>query len=519
MKVPDLFLYIKSLSKADKRFFRIFSDAVGGKNGKSYLELFQVMEPMENYDEGEIKAALEGRTFVGHLSTTRNRLFEGLLRSQRVLKAGRSVESEIRSLMEDLELLWERGLQRSVEKKLDKAWRLAEQFEKWEMLLELCHWKWRLLLKVSTSQQGQEVEALISLEEKLKGLQRKQSEMHQLFQRARLLARQAPRARTTEAVARYDALLGASGMKSAPEPELFLCNVYHLMVQGICALGTGRFTEASGHFRNLIPLWENSPFQIRAYSNLYLQWNNDYLTALLFEGKEWDEFFGAITKLQAISGLPRGTQANLQWIGYNQSLIFSMNFKPQGETVALIEEIQPWLYKNRQVLSSRHQLGFFYNFAVFFFCLGEWSRANFWVNQILNENQGTERQDIRDFARVIQVVLQHELKNFDLNEYLVRSAYRYMSRNKKYHVFEKAILGYIRSASHAPSEAKRKAALADLLAALEAMENEYGPKALLGLQEIMIWTHAKIEGLSMQAMLDRLIGNNRDETLEQNEEE
>jgi len=146
---------------------------------------------------------------------------------------------------------------------------------------------------------------------------------------------------------------------------------------------------------------------------------------------------------------------------------------------------------------------------MFHFVRGEWSEANRWVMTILGFPEGSERQDIRDFARIFQVFLQFELGNLDLNEYLVRSTYRYMSRNRRYNDFERAILKFIRSTLQTVGKQERHQILRDFLADVEGLQSRYGRKSILGLDEVVFWAQAREEGISVAEFYQRSVRNNQ----------
>lgn len=507
----ELFDLVKSLGKADKRFFKVFSDAVGGKGGKSYLDLFEVMEEMDHFDENALAGKLEGKSFAQHLSTTKNRLFEQLLRSQRVLKSGRSVDSKIRSLLEDIEVLFNGGLFKACEKRLRKGLKLALAFEKEGMAIELQNWQWRL--RQTSGQLGQEEALEEQMEQQKAWMQRisLQNELRYLYERIRIIARLKPRVRTPSDRSVFDEILAHPLLQSPPDSGLFLCTNYYLHVQGIFHIAIGEFEQACLWMRRLIEHWEARPEFIPEYSDLYLQANHNHLNALFLRGTEFSEYIQSVQKLRNLPNLPRSSAIGFQWVSYQHELAYSMNLSPKADTVALIDKIAAWIAENDDILSPVRQLGLLFNFAIYFFITGDWSRSNKWVNHILNQREGPERQDIRNFARVFQLFLQYELGNFDLNEYLVRSAYRYMNRNKGYHDFERAIVGMIRTSLQAANEEEQRVCIENFQKDLLEIQAKYKTKAILGLQEVLFWTSVKLDGKTMEEAFLNLLKVNQPE--------
>ena len=61
-KKGELFLLIKSLSRTEKRYFRMFANM--NKGSANYLRLFDAIDKQEVYDEKTIKEEFQGETFV-----------------------------------------------------------------------------------------------------------------------------------------------------------------------------------------------------------------------------------------------------------------------------------------------------------------------------------------------------------------------------------------------------------------------------------------------------------------------
>lgn len=60
---------IKSLTKSEKRFFKLHSALQSGP--KNYLKLFEAIDKQPVYDEEEVKALFKKETFIKHLPRRR----------------------------------------------------------------------------------------------------------------------------------------------------------------------------------------------------------------------------------------------------------------------------------------------------------------------------------------------------------------------------------------------------------------------------------------------------------------
>ena len=80
-KTPDtkLFELIKSLSQTEKRYFKVGVGALGGNNSHQFIELFDCIASMDNYDENELKKALNEGKGAKHLAFRKSHLYDTIL--------------------------------------------------------------------------------------------------------------------------------------------------------------------------------------------------------------------------------------------------------------------------------------------------------------------------------------------------------------------------------------------------------------------------------------------------------
>ena len=78
IKKDKLFSLVKSLSKSEKRHFKLFAARQNG--GRNYLKLFNAVEEQECYSEQLIKSKFAGENFTNQLHVTKNYLYKLILK-------------------------------------------------------------------------------------------------------------------------------------------------------------------------------------------------------------------------------------------------------------------------------------------------------------------------------------------------------------------------------------------------------------------------------------------------------
>ena len=121
----QLFRLIKTLTKAEKRHFRLYANRTMGQQERKFLRLFDVMDRMDNYDEEELIARLSGSE-RSHLPHLKRHLYRQLLISLRLVHIQRNIDIEIREQLDFARVLYSKGLYMESLKILERCRSTAE---------------------------------------------------------------------------------------------------------------------------------------------------------------------------------------------------------------------------------------------------------------------------------------------------------------------------------------------------------------------------------------------------------
>ena len=119
----DLHRLIHSLGGPEKRYFRVQASR-SGESEKKYLDLFDTIARQKVYDEEKIREEYAGEAFLRQLPATKNYLYRAILRSLREYRRGRT--ERVSEILENAEILAERGLFRQAAKEANRGLRRAE---------------------------------------------------------------------------------------------------------------------------------------------------------------------------------------------------------------------------------------------------------------------------------------------------------------------------------------------------------------------------------------------------------
>ena len=115
----SLFVLIKSLSKSEKRQFKIFASRLETSSNTKFIELFNILDKSESYDEKVILKS--GIIKKVQLSNLKSYLYKQILVSIRLNIPSQNIRYQLREQIDFATILYNKGLYKQSLKILDKT--------------------------------------------------------------------------------------------------------------------------------------------------------------------------------------------------------------------------------------------------------------------------------------------------------------------------------------------------------------------------------------------------------------
>ena len=138
----SLHTLIHSLSKSEKRYFRLF--CTRETSGENYLQLFDAVDGQKVYDEKGIKTRFRKAAFAGHLHVTKNYLRKLILKSLRNYHSDISSDAQLKDILRNVEILYNKELYALCKTELKRAATLAAKHELLNGRVEVETWNRKL---------------------------------------------------------------------------------------------------------------------------------------------------------------------------------------------------------------------------------------------------------------------------------------------------------------------------------------------------------------------------------------
>jgi len=503
----ELFSLIKSLTKSEKRFFKLNSSLQTGD--KNYLKIFDFIEKQKKYDEEELKDHFKNETFVKHLPSEKNHLYKLLLKSLRAYYSDRTVSSQLKQEIKNVEILYKKALYKECNKFVKRAKALAKDYEKFYYWFELINWEKKLLEEAYESGVfNQDLDELIKEETEVIEKLRNLAEYHILYSKINYIFRSGGFTRNEkerEVVAEIADYHLIKGKNTAISTRATTICYY---IKGLCAASIRDYEDALTNFKKAKSVMDSNPkiksdlqtryiytlsFLLHCYIDSYKFEKADELISQLLELETQKTYNSLDSKVRLFTS---------RFIGQMQLYNRQGNFK---KTLELVPQIEEGLARFEDKINKEKKLLFTYSTAYAYFGIGEYRTALKFINEVLNDNEKMLRQDVYSFARIFNLVIHFELNNHDFLEYDMKSTARYLNKHDKDYEVEKLFMKEMRSLARINSDAEQRAIFENFdtkLAKLLKIDRE---NVILEYFDLRAWITSKLENVSLESAIKNLV--------------
>lgn len=431
IKSEQLYYLIKSLNKAEKRYFKLF--ATNSNENNNYLLLFEAIEKQESYDESAIKQKFQAKTFVNQLHVTKNYLNQLILKSLRNYHSTISKDAEIKDLHRDIEILLKKDLFQQCEQVIDKALKLANLYEKWPDVLNLLDIKRRLILNIKGSNHATEDLKEINKQE-LKVLQ-KIEHISKYWDISANLFSNFPE---------LSQLLENPYIKAESKADsLQAKTLYHYIWQSIHVV-QGNPEQAIEKLEEIIQIWEDQTNQIYEHPGSYLTLLNN-LVGICLSNKDYkyaENLIFKIRKMPERYGIKNNNTIAVKAIlhSYNVELEMCRDTNQIHRGITAAKNVQKYLNDTALIIPKSYHILILYQMAYLYYLNDQFDKALPFLNEIFSLKAADIRQDIQAYAHLLFLIIHFGLRNITLLRYAVESCRRFLKKKRELHSFEKKLL-------------------------------------------------------------------------------
>ena len=507
-----LFDLIQSLTQNEKRYVKVFSaHASGGAAKAKYLRLFDAMEAEKDYDRAAFEVKYAKSDFVKHLAQNKKYLKDHILKAMRNFHSSRNVNNQLFEMLQDQEFLQQKRIYDASEKVLRKARKLAEKHEKHYMLLEINERERRLAIEREGKKLMETVSSLLRDQKATLNQMLNKSQYFNTYQeffssyrsnanpdiyRSMKKDPEDAKAQLKNLLTELDNILESRPFNDPSHAQGFFAQLYRLFLLALHARLSGNFREFRRICEHIVQIWESNPEHLEENRNAYIKNLGNYANALYLVG-DYDEMSFQLRKLRDFEPQSLDEEAEIfQNVAFLEFL-HAINTRNWKEAETLIPGIQRDLTKYQDKVNQARRLAFLMNMISFYFLNGDFKVVKDMLEEIMDAKELQQREDLRDFARLILPIVYYERELIEIITDRTRATYRQLK--KKRHdsplpPLEKGVLDLLRRLPNFRDSGELRDAAAKCLQMLESeSDNGKHPQKTIGMEEVKVWLKSKIE--------------------------
>ena len=498
----NLFLLVKSLTKSEKRQFKLYVGRLGVNTDSKFLNLFNILEKLSAYDEAAILKS--GIVKKQQLANVKAHLYKQILISLKLNPSHQNIRSQIREQLDFASILYHKGLYKQSLKILDKAKEVAMQNEEKNLAYEIVE-----LEKIIESQyitrsirgradeltiQAKELSEANVLTSKLSNLS---LQLYGVFLKTGYVKNEAESKEITDY---FNARLPKFNIKDLGFREkLWLYKAYlwySFLMQD--------FLNCYKYSMKWVDLFYQNPDMISLNPVFFLKGNNYLLESLYFlkNKKKFEESLNRLEVIVETKSFPKDENVaalSFLYINLNKFNLYFIDGSFE-EGLPLIPKVESELEHYSDRIDEHHFMTFYYKFASLHFGAGNNKKCIEYLDKIISNKSLSMREDLLCFSRVLNLVAHYE-SGLDYHiDTLLRSTYKFLIKMNDLHEVQIEMIKFIKSLQDIYPQDLKKAfiKLHDVLIKFE--DRPFEKRAFLYL-DIISWLESKIENIPVAQII------------------
>lgn len=495
---------IGTLTSSEMRYFKQFAARSQQANDKNYIRLFEEIVRLKIYNETLLIERLQKKGInTKFLAADKNYLYKQILKSLQYFHTEARTSLQIKNQIAYIEILYQKGLYNQCSKIIKHCKKQAQEAELPSLLIEILHWQ-RKIEGITFDEQ--QAEALFNEVTKVANEINNYNDYNRLYYQVMLFRKQKNKLRTSEEQIKLETLISHPLLGNI---ELALTNMAKI-----------RFHEIYANYYYLLEDKNNeylSNLQIIGLLDAdYMQENPfDYLahysrSLSLQQYAEPQKFEASLAHFKTLPNLLSSASnefcSKVFAIASSIEMNYAIKNKNFDDSLSLIETQKEGIEQYNEKLSETFKITAYYQFSYVYLVQNDLTNALKYANKIINELHEQNRSDVYLYARVIQIIIHYELKNYKLLPYLVRSIREILEKRKKLHKAEQLMLNFLQKIGSIDNHKEWQIAIVRLRDKfVQQIAKDNFEHRFLDYFDFIAWLNSKINNISFkQAIIDEM---------------
>lgn len=491
----SLLRLIHSMTKAEKRYFKIQASRHVKGNTNNYIRLFDLLEGMDVYEKTKIEKVFKGERFMNNLSAAKRYLFNAITESLLHFHSKNSKIKQLKREVDKVPLLIKRGLFKEANKIIVKVKKQAKKYQLYPLLYDI------LILErnmISSSKHKERIFANIldiydEINITLNGLKRMNQlgkyhqQLHVIFNKQGLP--------THEQKIAINAIGKLKIVNDSLQSTCFKSKVLALDILSKVAYYNNDMESNYQYYRQMYHLyrdhiWLDKPKQLMVRHN--------YLYRCVMT-ERYGEMKQILMEMQDFEGDNIDAESTFFECYYTPLLLYCRKTADFSMANTLIEEVDNGITQYQKQLKLPIKLNIISLTSVVLFIQGQYEEALDWINRLIDHPQKNVLIKIIPSSLILRLLIFLELEHYRLLEYQIRNTHRTLQNIDLYPLFCQSFLNFLKKMLQVQNSKDKIEALKTLHQELITIYPQETPA--FGVFDFIDWAESKIQQLDMPTFI------------------
>lgn len=442
-----LFVLVKSLSKSEKRQFKLYVGRLGVNTDAKFLALFNLMDKIKKYDEKTILQS--GIVKKAQLSNLKAHLYKQILVSLRLNPVNQTTRVQLREQLDFATILYQKGLYKQSLKILDKAKSTAIENEEKNIAYEIVELEKIIETQYITRSIPDRADELAVQAKELSAQNVMTSKLSNLSLQLYGQMLKVGYVRTDDDYVKVKNYFESHLPKYRIEDLGFREKLWLYKAHLWYSFLTQDFLSTYKYASKWVDLFYEQKEQIYLNPVFFIKGNN-YLLESLFFVKYASQFKQTLESLEKVVGskeFPKNDNiASLVFLYVNANklnLHFLEGTFQRG--LYLVKIVEYGINKHRDRIDAHHIMVLYYKIACLYFGIGDNKTCIQYLKKIINNRNLKMREDLMCFARVLSLVAHYEAGMDYHLEIQLKSTYKFLLKMNDLHAVQKEMIKFLRN--------------------------------------------------------------------------
>jgi tetratricopeptide (TPR) repeat protein len=500
---PDPVLdLIKSMTKAEKRSFRLYATRISDSKNAKFIALFDAMDEVAAFDEAKILK--KSGVPKSQLANVKIYLYHQLLTSLRQSGVDGYDDISLHEQLDFARILYAKGMYRQSLKILDRAKHQAVGRQQFTIALEIVEFEKLIESQFITRSSTTRADDLTTEVQNLSSTIQKASEFSNLAIQLYALYLKRGHVRNRNDIMFVEDYFA----KHRPKFDVRRQGVHEQLYMNLSNYWYSYilqdFLACYRHTQRNVDMFTEYPMLKQSMSSLYFKSFN-YLLESLFYLRHYSRFkevleavHAEIVKRENIVNQNAEILARSFYYANRMNLHFmDGNF---SDGLEIVPELLEFIKENENKIDQHHILVFYYKVACLYFGCGSFKQSISLLNKIIDTRDEDVRSDLQCFARILRLIATYESGDDLMMEYQVKSTYRFLVKMNDLNIVQREMLAFLSKFDtfYRSDINEQFRALHEKLLLYESMPYEKRPFLYLDLTS---WLESKMKNVPVQEII------------------